>query len=74
MLNIMGLKSRNMISLLLDIPGVGVSGVYMNEHGDYIIIVKSLQNGTICQHCGRKITKFHGHGRCIELRHLSILG
>jgi len=74
MLNIMGLKSRNMISLLLDIPDVRVSGVHMNEHGDYIIIVKSLQSGIICQHCGRKITKFHGHGRWIELRHLSILG
>ncbi len=74
MLNIMGLKSRNMISLLLDIPDVRVSGVHMNEHGDYIITVESLQSGTICQHCGRKITKFHGHGRWIELRHLSILG
>jgi transposase len=74
MLNIMGLKSRNMISLLLDIPDVRVSGVHMNEHGDYIIVVESLQSGTICQHCGRKITKFHGHGRWIELRHLSILG
>ena len=74
MLNIMGLKSRNKISLPLDIPDVSVSGVHMNEHGDYIIIVGSLQSGTICQHCGRKITKFHGHGRWVELRHLSILG
>jgi len=74
MLNIVGLKSRNKISLPLDIPNVSVSGVHMNEHGDYIIIVESLQSGTICQHCGRKITKFHGHGRWIELRHLSILG
>ncbi len=46
----------------------------MNEHGDYIITIESLRNGTICQHCGRKITKLHGHGRWIELRHLSILG
>ena len=73
MLNIMGLKSRSVISLLLDIPDVRVAGVHMNEHGDYIIIVKSLQGSTICQYCGRKITKFHGHGRWIELRHLSIL-
>ncbi len=74
MLNIMGLKSRNKISLPLDIPDVRVSNVHMNEHGDYIITVESLRNGTICQHCGRKITKLHGHGRRIELRHLSILG
>ncbi len=74
MLNIMGLKSRDKISLPLDIPNVRVSSVHINEHGDYIITVESLRNGTICQHCGRKITKLRGHGRWIELRHLSILG
>jgi len=74
MLNISGLKSRNMISLPLDLPNVDVSSVRLNEHGDYIITVESMQSGTICQHCGHKITKFHGHGRWIKLRHLSILG
>ncbi len=29
---------------------------------------------TKCQHCGRKITKFHGQGRQIKLRHLSVFG
>jgi len=74
MLNILGLRSRNIVSLPLDIPNVDVSCINLNEHGDYIITVESMQVGTICQHCGRKITKFHGHGRWIELRHLSILG
>lgn len=74
MLNIKGLKSRHMISLLLDIPDVSVSDVHMNEHGDYIITVASLPSGTSCQHCGRQITKLHGHGRWLELQHLSILG
>lgn len=74
MLNISGLKSRNMISLPLDLPNVDVSSVRLNEHDDYIITVESMQSGTICQHCGHKITKFHGHGRWIKLRHLSILG
>ena len=74
MLNISGLKSRNIFSLPLDLPNVDVSSVRLNKHGDYIITVESMQSGTICQHCGRKITKFHGHGRWIELRHLSILG
>jgi transposase len=73
-LNIMGLKSRNTISLPLDIPNVQVISVQMNERGDYIITVESTLDGTICQHCGRKISKFHGHGRWIELRHLPILG
>ena len=74
MLNIMGLKSRNLISLPLNIPNVDVLSVNLNAQGDYIITVKSTQTGTICQHCGREITKFHSHGRWIELRHLPILG
>jgi transposase len=74
MLNIMGLKSRTMISLPLDILSVEVSSVHLNERGDYIITVESTQGGTICQHCGRKITKSNGHGRWIELRHLAIFG
>jgi len=50
MLNIMGLKSRNMISLPLDIPNVDVRSVEMNKRGDYIITVESTRVGTICQH------------------------
>jgi len=74
MLNIMGLKSRDMISIPLGIPDVHVLSVELNEQGDYIVTVESTQVGTICQHCGRKITKSSGHGRWIELRHLPILG
>jgi transposase len=74
MLNIMGLKSGDMISIPLGIPDVYVLSVELNEQGDYIVTVESTQVGTICQHCGRKITKPSGHGRWIELRHLPILG
>lgn len=74
MLNIMGLKSRNMMSIPLDLPKIDVQKVEMNEQDDYIITVKSTKVGTICQHCGRKITKSHGYGRWITLRHLPILG
>jgi len=70
----MGLKSRNMITLPLDIPSVEVVDVQMNERGDYIIRVESKRSSAICQHCGRQITKLNGHGREIELRHLPILG
>jgi len=71
-----GSKSRNTISLPLDIPEVEVIDVQNNnnKHGDYIITVKSTQTGTLCQHCGRRITKSNGYGREIELRHLPILG
>ncbi len=73
-MNIMGHKSRDMVSFPLDIPNVRVCSVRQNKRGDYIITVESTQNGTVCQHCGRKITKFNGHGRWIKLRHLPILG
>jgi transposase len=70
----MGHKSGDMVSFPLDIPNVKVCRVRQNKRGDYIITVESTQNGTVCPHCGRKITKFNGHGRWIKLRHLPILG
>ncbi len=73
-MNIMGSKSRDMISIPLGIPDVDVLKVEQNERGDYIVTIKSKQIGTICQYCGRKIKKSNGHGRWIKLRHLSILG
>ena len=74
MLNLSGLKSRNMISIPLDIPDVATHGVQVNKKGDYTITVTSRIEGTVCQYCGRKITKSHGHGREIKLRHTSIFG
>jgi len=58
----------------LGIPDVDVLSVELSERDDYIVTVESTQVGTVCQHCGRKITKPNGHGRWIELRHLPILG
>jgi len=74
MTNIQGLKSGNLITVPLGIPNVKVLSVDLDERGDVIITVESTQVGTHCQHCGRKITKFHGHDQWIELRHLPILG
>lgn len=74
MSNQQGLKSRNLITLPLDIPDVDVLSVDVNKHGDYIVTVESRQNNTICQNCGVAITKSNGCGREIELRHLPILG
>ena len=58
----------------MDIPEVEVIRVEVNQHGDYLITVKSTRTGTKCQHCGQRITKSKGYGREIEMRHLSILG
>jgi len=74
MLDILGLKSCDLITVPLGIPDVKVLSVNLNERGDVIITVESTQVGTLCQHCGHKITKFHGHDQWIELRHLPILG
>ena len=74
MLNILGLKSRNLITVPLGIPNVAVLSVNQNEPSDMIITVESTQVGTLCQHCGQPITKLHGYDRWIELRHLPILG
>jgi transposase len=74
MSNHQGLKSRNLITLPLDIPDVDVLGVDINEHGDYIVTVESRQNSAICSNCGSQITKSNGYGREITLRHLPILG
>jgi transposase len=74
MSNHQGFKSRNLITLPLDIPNVDVLGVDINEQGDYIVTVESRQNSAICQSCGAQITKSNGCGREIELRHLPILG
>lgn len=74
MSNRMSRKSRNMITLPLDIPSVEVTDMQINEQGDYIITVESTRESAICQHCGRRITKFKCHGREIELQHLPILG
>lgn len=63
-----------MVSFPLGIPNVTVCSVQQDKRGDYIITVESTQNGTVCQHCGRKITKSNGHGRWIKLRHLPVLG
>lgn len=74
MSNHQGLKSRNLITLPLDIPDVDVLGVDVNEHGDYIVTVESRQNSAICSSCGAQIKKSNGYGREITLRHLPILG
>ncbi len=74
MLNILGLKSRNLITVPLDLPDVAVLSVSQNERRDVVITVESTQVGTPCQHCGQALTKRHGHDRWLELRHLPMLG
>ncbi len=58
----------------MDIAEVEVLGTEINEIGDIIITVENKVKGAHCNKCDRIVTKFHGHGREITVRHLSILG
>ncbi len=61
------------INIPLDIPEVKVVDVEITKSGEIFRTVESAVEGTDCHACGRKLTKFHGYGRMITLRHLSIL-
>ena len=70
----MSIKRRNTLMLPLDIPDVEIIGTEISKYGDYVIRVESTRDDAACQHCGSQLTKFNGHNREIELRHLPILG
>ncbi len=73
-MNMMNSKSPHNIQIPLDIPEVTINSVEINERKDYIILVESRRESAICQHCGKEITKSHGTGHEITLRHLSVFG
>jgi transposase len=73
-MNMMNSKSRNTLQIPLDIPEVTIKSIEVNEHKDYIISLESKRKSAICQYCGKEITKSHGTGREIKLRHLSVFG
>jgi len=62
------------LSIPLDIPNVHVLKTRIDKNDAFVITVEGTKQSTICQHCGRKITQFHGHDKWIRLRHLPILG
>lgn len=67
-------KLGSTFEIPLDISGVKIEKVEITKAGDFVITVKSTVEGTRCHRCGRHISKAHGHGRILTLRHLSILG
>ncbi len=68
------MTAKPQITFPLDISNVIVLKTASNARGDYIITVESAQTSTACRKCGREISKFYGHGKWLELRHLPILG
>ena len=58
----------------LNIPDVKILNIETTKTNDLIIAVKSIKKSTQCHKCGQSITKIHGYGEAIMLRHLPILG
>ena len=65
---------RKAFEALLDIPNIVIEKVEINRHEQYMVTVKSTEEGTRCHRCGRHIDKSYGHDQPIVLRHLPILG
>ncbi|MCP3943458.1 MAG: ISL3 family transposase [Desulfobacteraceae bacterium] len=68
------LSPNELIGALLNIPDVSVEKTEITDDGDVIVTVGSTAEGTCCHKCGREISKSHGIGREIFLRHLSLFG
>ncbi len=59
---------------LLNLPGITIVHVDIDEQGDCLIKAESTEEGTPCRVCGRTIHTPYGHGRALKIRHLSIFG
>lgn len=58
----------------LNITDVKILNIETTKTNDLIITVRSTKKSTLCHKCGQVITKIHGYGEAIMLRHLPILG
>lgn len=67
------IELKPIIERLLNIEKVRVKEVEMDEKGNVIIKVVSLEEGTKCKNCGIEIKEEIGEDEAIRLRHLSIL-
>ena len=59
---------------LLNLPGIIIVHIDIDEQGDCLIKAESTEEGTPCRVCGRTIHTPYGHGRALKMRHLSIFG
>ena len=59
---------------LLHLPGITIVHIDIDEQGDCLIKAESTEKGTPCRGCGRTIHTPYGHGRELNIRHLSIFG
>jgi transposase len=66
--------SRAQVTVPLDIPDVRVIRTEMNKQGELMITIESTKGGVTCRHCGRWLSKFHGHDDWVIVRHLPVFG
>jgi len=57
---------------LLNLPGITIVRVAIDEQGDCLIKAESTEEGTPCRVCGRAIHTPYGHGRELKIRHVPI--
>lgn len=58
----------------LNLPDVKILSIETTKTNDLVITVRSTKKSATCHKCGQEITKIHGYGEAIMLRHLPILG
>ena len=59
---------------LLRLPNIVVKETRVDKDNGVILLVESIEKGTHCHQCGKKVDAFHGHGKEIVLRHLPLSG
>ena len=59
---------------LLKLPNIVIKEMLVDKGSRIILLVESLEEGTLCYKCGREVEAFHGHGEEIVLRHLPLTG
>ena len=58
---------------MLGLSNIKIEDAAMDDAGDFIIKVKSVNNTIKCKKCG-EITSPHGYNRSVRLRHLPVFG
>ena len=66
--------SDTIFATLLNLPGITIVHVDIDEQGNCLVKAESTQEDTPCRVCGRTIHTPYGHGRALKIRHVSIFG
>jgi len=67
------LAKKTKFKIDLNLDSIKVKSVTIDSNGDYHIYASCTANGTLCNKCGNKTTKSHGHCNESIIEHLPIL-